>query len=284
MQRFLIVDDDPAGRRLVRHFLEPFARCDQAVNGEEAIAAFRLALDEGRPYDLVCLDIMMPGVDGHAVLQEMRQIEQARGILGSDGVKVVMITALDDPKHCIRAFNEGCESYIAKPIYEHRLLMEVQSLLGELHGFSESRGEQAARPRRFLIVDDDRLCRELLRDILSKYGRCDFAYNGQEAIDAHRLALEDQDPYNMVCLDIMMPGFSGHQALEGMRKTEQQFGIFGNDGVPVIMTTALRDSRQCMQAFREGCEAYLTKPIRREALLARMQEMKVLPGAVPAQT
>ncbi len=280
MQRFLIVDDDPAGRRLIRHFLEPYGRCDVAVNGEEAIASFRVATDEGRPYDLVCLDIMMPGVDGHEVLQQFRQIEESKGIFGSDGVKVVMITALDDPKHCIQAFNEGCESYIAKPIYEHRLLMEVQSLLGELRGFVESHADQKSRERRFLIVDDDRLCRELIRDILSKFGRCDFAYNGQEAVDAHRLALEDNDRYDLICLDIMMPGCSGHQALEGIRRTEEQFGIFGNDGVRVIMTTALRDSQQCMQAFREGCEAYLTKPIKQEALLARMRELYVLPETV----
>jgi len=257
MTRFLVVDDDPASRRLLTRLLSPYGSCDQAAGGPEALHAFEASLAEGRPYDLVCLDIMMPGTDGHAVLRALRALEQAHGLFGSDGTKVVMITALSDPKHCIRAFGEGCESYITKPIFEDRLLAEVRSQLGGLPEKEQQPADRAATPagRRFLIVDDDRLCRELLKSILCDYGQCDFAYDGQEAIDAVRLAIEDADPYDLICLDIMMPGTDGHQALDAIRQIEAGHGIYGNDGVKVIMTTALSNSRHCLRAFREGCEA-----------------------------
>jgi two-component system chemotaxis response regulator CheY len=276
MAKYLIVDDDPAGRRLLKHYLAPFGECVEAVDGPTAIQAFHRALDDGQPFDLICLDIMMPGADGHNVLRAIRQTEAEHEIFGSDCTKVIMVTAVNDTKHCIQAFGEGCESYITKPIRRHRLLAEMNALLGALPG--EAARETLEDRARFLVVDDDRLCRELLKDILAPYGKCDFAYNGQEGVDAIRLALEEGRPYEMVCLDIMMPGTNGHQALEAIRKVEMEHGVYGSDGVKVIMTTALRDSKHCMKAFHAGCEAYLTKPIRQEELRQRMCDLGVLDG------
>jgi len=128
MLKFLITDDDPAGRRLLGRFLSPYGRCDLAFSGEEALDFFRLAIREGERYDLVCLDLMMPGADGHEVLQSLRQIEAENDILGSDGVKVLIVTAMNDPQHCIRAFREGCESYLVKPIQRDAVLSRIRDL------------------------------------------------------------------------------------------------------------------------------------------------------------
>lgn len=290
MARFLIVDDDAACRQLVEAYLTPLGSCDLACDGEEALQAFRRALETESPYDLVCLDIMMPGMDGHAVLDAIRVIEQQHGICGNDGVKVVMATALTDTKHCIRAFSEGCDHFMSKPVREDALVAHVQELLGDLLSTEGPKSPVPAAPislplpavakevevrPHFLIADDDAVCRELMKDILSPYGRCDFAYDGTEAVDAIRLALEDGDYYDLICLDIMMPGSSGHEVLEMIRRLEAQHGIFGSDGTRVIMTTALRDSQHCMRAFREGCESYITKPIDQTKLLAKMKELGV---------
>jgi len=286
--KFLVVDDDPACCELLRDILSPYAACDLAIDGREAIDAFRLALEDGQPYDLVCLDIMMPGIDGHAALEAMRQIEQQHGIRGSDAAKVMMTTALRDSKHCIRAFEQGCESYVTKPLQPQRVLAEVTALLGELHERSQvvagSRpaGNAAAQPAaaspalRCLIVDDDGVCRALLQAMLSPYARCTLAYDGQEAIDAVRLSLEDGQPYDLITLDIMMPGLSGHDVLKAARALEAEHGICGSDGCKIIMTTALYDSKHCIQSFREGCEAYVTKPVKEENLLQKMQELGLL--------
>jgi two-component system, chemotaxis family, chemotaxis protein CheY len=132
MTKILIVDDDGACRRLLKQFLSPLAQCDMAYNGHEAIGAFRIALDNDARYDLVFLDILMPGPDGHRVLDSIRELEKGRNIGGSDGVKVVMMTALSDTKHCVRAFREGCESYLTKPFNRSSVLAQFSALLGEL--------------------------------------------------------------------------------------------------------------------------------------------------------
>lgn len=291
--KVLIVDDDPLCRKLLKTILAPYADCDLAFDGGEAIDAVRLSLEEGQPYDLVCLDIMMPGVDGHEALEAIRRLEAQHGMSGYDGAKIIMTTALADSKHCIRAFRHGCESYVTKPVRAGKLLEQVRLLLDEdlparpLPTPETPPSAPAAPPvppqgsgsrnrPRYLIVDDDRVCRALLKAILSNYGYCVFAYDGQEAIDAVRLALEDEKPFDMICLDIMMPGVDGHQALKAIRRMEEEHGICGSRGVKIVMTTALRDAKHCIQSFREGCECYVTKPIDESELLAKMQDLGLL--------
>lgn len=279
MYRILIVDDDAVCRALLSDMLAPVGKCDLACDGKEAIDAFRQALAEDRPYDLLCLDIMMPRIDGHLALRTMRQLERESAHGQDRHVKAIMTSALADASHCIQAFEEGCESYLAKPIREERLLWEVRSLLG-LAEAEIGTASQASPPqggsKRFLVVDDERVARELLREILSRFGHCDLVYDGAEAIAAVRLALEEGRPYDLVCLDIMMPDVDGHDALESIRSLERRHGIYGSDGAKVVMTTALRDSKHCIRAFSEGCEAFITKPIDEHLLIDQLAELGVI--------
>jgi len=284
--KYLIVDDDRVCREVVKAALAPYGHCDLAFNGQEAIGAFRMALDRGEPYDLVCLDIMMPGSDGHVVLDSIRQLEKQRGIFGSDAVKVIMTTGVRDPKECLQAFREGCESFVAKPVMEQQLLEQVQTLLGELsqessegtstHPDGSPCRKAESRQCRYLIVDDDRLCREMLKGLLSHFGDCDFAASGREAVEAVHQAIENGRPYDGICLDIMMPGMDGHETLTAIRRLEMEHGIQGCDGTNVIMITALSDSKQCIRAFREGCESFVRKPIRKDELLLRMSQLGLI--------
>jgi two-component system, chemotaxis family, chemotaxis protein CheY len=117
-----------------------------------------------------------------------------------------------------------------------------------------------------LIVEDDFTSRFLLQGLLHSYGTCHICVNGREAIAAFRKSIEDKEPYNLVCLDIMMPEMDGQTALKEIRAIEQQAGILPSDGTKVIMTTALDDKKNIMNAFREQCDIYLVKPIDREKL------------------
>ncbi len=124
----LIVEDDLTCRKILQAYVADYADCFTASNGREALAAFSEALESGAPFDLVCLDIMMPGMDGHAVLGQLRRMEADRGIGGLDGVKVIMTTALDDSENILGAFRSGCESYVVKPIEKAKLLSEMEKL------------------------------------------------------------------------------------------------------------------------------------------------------------
>ena len=121
--RFLVVEDDFASRKLLQKILSPYGEVDIAVNGLEAIEAFTHSLNEYPPYDLICMDIMMPEMDGQAALRRIRSIEKERGIASNREIKVIMTTALDDPKNVVEAYYKGgATSYVPKPIEKHMLL------------------------------------------------------------------------------------------------------------------------------------------------------------------
>lgn len=127
--KILIVEDDFMVRQILRDILEPYGVVDIAVNGEEAVQAFRVAWRQDNPYDLICMDIMMPVMDGNAALIKIREIEVSLGIIGSEEVKVIMISALDDVKTVVKAYSKGgATSYIVKPIEKERLIGEMRSI------------------------------------------------------------------------------------------------------------------------------------------------------------
>ncbi len=127
--RTLIVEDDFTSRKILQKILAPFGEADIAVNGKEAVTAFTLALEESRPYDLICMDIMMPEMDGQEALRRIRDLEKKRGVSSAEEVRVVMTTALDDPKNVVEAYYKGgATSYIPKPIDKHMLLHLLKSL------------------------------------------------------------------------------------------------------------------------------------------------------------
>lgn len=118
----LVVDDDFFSRRILQSIIAVYGECHIAIDGKEALFAFKQALAEESPYDVICLDIMMPGIDGQQVLKEIREMEEKKGILGCDGVKIIMTTALDDKDNIKQAFREQCEAYMIKPISKSKLV------------------------------------------------------------------------------------------------------------------------------------------------------------------
>lgn len=123
----LIVEDDLSSRLLLQKILSPYGECHIAVNGREAVTAFGMAKAEKKPYDLICLDIMMPEMNGQEVLLEIRKIEKTEGTLVGNGVKIFMTTALDDKESVITAFREWCDAYLIKPISKAKLLEYCKS-------------------------------------------------------------------------------------------------------------------------------------------------------------
>ncbi|MBU1567121.1 MAG: response regulator [Proteobacteria bacterium] len=128
--KILIVEDEFISRTLLKEMLAPFGECHTAINGEDAVNILRHSYDkpDGR-YDLVCLDIMMPGKNGHEVLKELRQIELEKGIDGANTTKVFMVTTLDDSKNIMEALIVGrCEAYLTKPVSRMKLEGQLRTL------------------------------------------------------------------------------------------------------------------------------------------------------------
>ncbi len=129
MMRILIVEDDFGSRRYLQILLQSVGRCDVVVDGNEAVEAFRMAWEDGEPYRLILLDIMMPNKDGQTALKEVRSIEREMGIDERNGVKVIMTTALEDPGNVVHAYYHGAaDSYLVKPINWENLFRSMKEL------------------------------------------------------------------------------------------------------------------------------------------------------------
>ena len=119
--KVLIAEDDFASRKFMLRFFEKYGECDVTVDGKEAVEAYKMAIECGEPYDLICLDIMMPEMDGHQALKTIRKIEEANGGAEDERVKIVMTTALSETRHVTKAFENGCTAYAGKPINQDKL-------------------------------------------------------------------------------------------------------------------------------------------------------------------
>ncbi|TGE39073.1 response regulator [Desulfosporosinus fructosivorans] len=126
--KILIAEDDLASRRFLSKFLNQYGEVDLVVDGLEALDAYLMAIKEKAPYDLICLDIMMPKVDGVKVLKAIREFETKQGVVSEQRVKVIMTTALAETDYVNKAFEIGCEAYAAKPIDTNKLLEVIRKL------------------------------------------------------------------------------------------------------------------------------------------------------------
>lgn len=127
-----------------------------------------------------------------------------------------------------------------------------------------------------LIVDDDFTNRLLLQKLLEPYGEVHIAVNGREAVRAVENSLKENDPYDLACLDIMMPEMDGQEALEQIRKRETDAGIEPGNGIRILMTSALDDSRNIMASFRSQCDGYIVKPISRDELFGHLEKLDLI--------
>jgi two-component system chemotaxis response regulator CheY len=99
-----------------------------AVNGTEAVQAFRSALESGAPYGMVCLDIFMPGMDGMEVLKLLRGLEAERGIASTSGARILMVTGSQQLKDVFRSYHGLCDGYLQKPLDRAKLFQELRRL------------------------------------------------------------------------------------------------------------------------------------------------------------
>jgi two-component system chemotaxis response regulator CheY len=126
----LLVDDDELEREMIAQYLDGVAACDMAVNGREAVDKFKAAHDEGSPYDLLIMDIMMPEMDGHAAGREIRRFEREKGISMVNQVKILILSALNTPMDAMESFMAAqSAAHLSKPIGKDKL-REALSKLG----------------------------------------------------------------------------------------------------------------------------------------------------------
>jgi two-component system chemotaxis response regulator CheY len=120
--RILIAEDDLACRLLLQTFLARYGECHVALNGREAVEAFRTAFARGSSYDLICMDVMMPEMDGREAVRQLRAWEEGQGIRPPYGATIFMTTTVREVTDVFRCFRELCDAYLLKPVDLGQLL------------------------------------------------------------------------------------------------------------------------------------------------------------------
>jgi PAS domain S-box-containing protein len=201
--RVLVIDDDPTARDLMERFLtrEGFQPVT-AEGGEEGLKLAR----KSRP-DVITLDVMMPKMDGWAVLQELKSDPELRGI------PVIMVTIVDDKN---LAYTLGADDYMTKPIDREQLASVLQKY------------RCAHPPCQVLVVEDDETTRGMMHSMLERDGwRVTEAANGEEGLER----VNEASPH-VILLDLMMPEMDGFEFIARLRRLERSRNI------PVVVITA----------------------------------------------
>jgi len=253
----LIVDDNPVNLDVLRRNLEAI-NC-VVITAENGINALNLL--EVETFDLVLLDIMMPEMDGYELLSLMKA-SQTMSI-----IPVMMVSAVDDMESVLSCIRMGAVDYIVKP-FESRLLKSRVLRVIEKHvqncgsriTDSGSKGSM-----KILVVDDSDINRDILKQRLINYGyEVAIAIDGLDALE--RL---QQQSFDLILLDIMMPGLDGYGTLEHVKNDA------GLKDIPVVMISALDDREVSNRCMKLGASDFITKPFNSVLLKARLQTFNV---------
>ena len=251
--RILVVDDDAISRKMLEKLLMPYGEIDTAVNGRDAIATFHLAITQGRPFDLVCLDIVMPEMDGHEALMKMRDMDNEQWVRP----KIIMTTAFTDSDNVKKAFLKHCDAYIAKPISQEVLIGKLRSL--------------GLVKMKTLIIEDGFITRFLLQRFSELYGEVHTAVNARDALTLFHQAIIQEKPYDLVYIGAKVSGMTGHEILTAIRHLEDD--QIHSKAIMIVLPTELEDVKQADLGY---CDAYITKPVTREGLINELRSIKML--------
>jgi PAS domain S-box-containing protein len=271
----LIVDDNFTNRRILTAALARWGmKVTTAENGTVALQALQSAAAEGKPFKLILLDGQMPVADGFVVAEQIRKIP------GASDLTIMMLTSAGYPGEAARCRELGIDGYLVKPIGHAELLQAVCNVLQKgprnanaplltRHSLQEDR-----QRLRVLLAEDNAVNQAVATRLLERRGFSVTAVgDGRAAVDALSAG-----SFDVVLMDIQMPGMDGFQAVAEIRRREEASGRH----VPVIALTAhalVGDNKRCLDA---GMDDYISKPIDKTELLAAIDRALATCKSAPA--
>jgi signal transduction histidine kinase/CheY-like chemotaxis protein len=255
-RRALVVDDNDTNRRILAEVLRGWnVEATMAASGESALQEVEAARERGHRYDILLVDVHMPGMDGFALVAEL----QAR--FGVAGSAILMLTSDRRPGDSERCRALGVTQHLIKPIKHDELRRALNALIDEREGRSTPASNagavlaQAASMRRLrvLVAEDNAVNQRLATAMLARLGHeAVIAGDGADAV-----AAVAQHQFDVVFMDVQMPTMSGFDATAAIRDAERGTGV----RVPIVAMTAhamAGDRERCLAA---GMDDYITKPV-----------------------
>jgi CheY-like chemotaxis protein len=285
--RVLVVDDNQLNRLIVREMIANCgAEVDEAESGPHALEALRRAMDEGKAYRIVLLDMRMPEMDG---LEVARRIHTEKWALQP----LILMLSSDDVRPQIGRLKElGLEAYLIKPLTRKELFAAMGGVIQEANRNSSdalperpsdnatsAEANQGAAPQsslRILIAEDSSDSRLLVQAFLKRQPhQLKFVTNGQEAVDEF-LA----NPCDLVLMDIQMPARDGLSATGAIRTWEKEHQ---RAPVPIIALTASVLPEDAERAMVAGCSLHICKPVKKQVLLDAIRKITTTANVVPSE-
>ncbi len=274
----LVVDDNATNRRLLEEILSSWGmKPAMADGGWTGLAAMQHAKEAGKPFPLVLLDALMPGMDGFALAEHIQEDP------GLSGATIMMLTSSGQRGDAARCRELGIAAYLHKPVKERDLLEAVMIALSlersrtrdaELvtrHTLREGR-----RNLRVLLAEDDLVNRQLAERLLKKAGHQVTAVSdGSKAVQA--IQESGLDGFDVVLMDVKMPETDGLQATAAVRAMETGTA----HKLPIIAMTAHAMKGDEERFLKAGMDGYIAKPIAVHALVGLVEQI-VQPNQRPA--
>ncbi len=258
--RVLVIDDCAANRLVLRETLSSWgATVTEAESGQDGLAQMHQAKATKHPFDMVLLDCRMPEMDGFEVTQRIQQNDAYAG------TTVMMLTSDNRAGDIARARQLGLAAYMVKPIKRKELQQAISSALSPTKPVGSateplSKGEIDSPQRKILLVDDSEDNRLLVTSFLKKLPyQIDSAENGAIAVSKFQAGT-----YDLVLMDMQMPIKDGYTASREIRQWESQQGA---NETPIIALTAYAQRDDTQKSLDAGCNAHLTKPIKKAVLI-----------------
>jgi len=267
--RVLVVDDHPVNRLVLHEQLKPLeCHVDGAETAGDALVMLHQAVADHAPYSIAILDMQMPGMDGAALGQRIKNDAAL------DGTILIMLTSMGE-RGAVEMESIGFSAHLTKPVKASQLYACLRAVLSKHDSshkpittrYSLPSGESKCR---VLLVEDNRVNQTVAMHVLASLGyTADIAENGREAVTAL-----EKSHYDVVLMDIQMPEMDGFEATRIIR--DPQSGVLDHDVYVIAMTAhAMKGDRE--RCLESGMDHYVSKPIDRERL-ARAIERR--PGKV----
>lgn len=128
---------------------------------------------------------------------------------------------------------------------------------------------------RILVAEDDFVSRQVLCRYLASHGQCDVAADGQQALKAVQHALDEDRPYDVIFLDIMMPNMDGHTALRAIRHLEEEKAQAPMHRAKIVIATSMKDTENFMRAYAAHCDGYIVKPFSRTQIAEQLRNLNL---------
>ena len=275
-RRALVVDDNEAARTVVAQMLRRMGlEVVEAASGEQALQALPQAEAGGRPFDIVYVDWLMPGLDGVETARRIRELSLDSGVL------VLMVTAYAREEALRQARDTGIAGVLSKPVNPSTLLDATMTALGGRRAGAPEpapaaqQAPEALRGARVLLAEDNEINRLVASELLRQLGvQLEVAEDGQSAV--HKAA---QGGFDLVLMDMQMPVMDGLTATRELRKLPQLRGL------PIVAMTANAMEHNRQECLAAGMDDFVVKPVDpdklRDALLRWVRRAPPAAGSSP---